>query len=53
MAIGDMVVPFTLDNLDDYTVDISPDTRVINVPEDFILGVESDEKSSKSILYLS
>lgn len=47
MAIGDMVVPFTLDNLDDYTVDISPDTRVINVPEDFILGVESDEKAQR------
>lgn len=47
MDIGDMVVPFTLDNLDDYTVDISPDTRVINVPEDFILGVESDEKAQR------
>lgn len=47
MAIGDMVVPFTLDNSENYEVDINPETRVINVPEDFILGVESDEKAQR------
>lgn len=47
MAIGDMVVPFTLDNSENYEVDINPETRIINVPEDFILGVESDEKAQR------
>ncbi len=46
MAIGDMVVPYGED-IRWYQMRINTETREIDCPEDFILGVESDEKAQR------